>query len=343
MRKFTFGLDIQGGEERSYCSYPLKLDPYKAGCSHDCQYCYVKDRLADMGSWRPESPSVLDTDHLARLFDNVFSKGRRQHRTERVLATKLPVRVGMNTDPFQAADRTEKATKRTLAILREYQYPYVLLTKSARVAEDQHVDLYDRAISYLEVTITSLSAKLSRKIEPGASLPEERLAAVRHLRKAGLPVAVRINPLFPIYPDGHYSRHGANDARLAPEFDMFTWDLVHAVCECRPTTLIVGFLRLGDKDTHALRWIREQAGVDLRQFFTDDRKYYTREEVRYYYSECKRIAESHGVAFSVCFDRNENYKSFRSMWANQDDCCNAYGQSKLFNKTFRTIQAGLGL
>ena len=43
------------------------------------------------------------------------------------------------------------------------------------------------------------------------------------------------------------------------------------------------------------------------------------------------------VYFSVCFDKADNFKKFRYMWSNQDDCCCAKGMIESFNKTDRDV------
>jgi DNA repair photolyase len=338
-RTFKFGVELQGGDETRYCSYPLRMDPYKAGCGNDCKYCYVRHRLYDMGLWRTDAPAVLDLEHLEKLFYATFSGQRSTSRTQRTLTTRLPVRVGMNTDPFQPVERKLGITRGLLKILKEYKYPYVLLTKNDLVARDDYAEHLDKDCSYVELTITSLNRRLSRQIEPYASEPEARLGALRKLTKAGFKTAVRINPLFPIRPDGYHSR--GSESSKSPALDMFSWDLVNAVCACHPTTLIVGFLRFDSARTH--RWMTEATGIDFRQFFTECRgKYYTAEEISYYYRRCKEIADRHGVQFSVCFDRNENYRRFKDMWHNEDDCCNALGQTPCFRTQYRMVADKVG-
>jgi len=244
----------------------------------------------------------------------------------------------MNTDPFQKREREKRITHKILKILREYRYPYVLLTKNRLAAGSEYVELYEREISYIEVTITSLNDRMSGLIETNASLPKDRLEAVKEISAVGIKTAVRINPLFPIYPDGYFTsgRKPPSDQR---ELDVFSWDLVHEICECNPTTVIVGFLRLDSVKTR--RWIIEKTGIDLGLFFSKHRshKYYSREEVKYYYEKCKSICNGYGVPFSVCFDCNANYNYFKYLWVNPQDCCNAFNQTPRFNKTFRMIPA----
>ena len=319
------------------CSYPVGLDPYRSGCSNSCSYCYVRHRLQDMNSWKVDDPSKLDIRHLTSLFENVFDKGIMKSEAARVLATRLPLRIGMNTDPFQKIEENERITFEILQLLKRYRYPYTLLTKNRLVADDKYLPLYDRDISYLQVTITTLNENMSRKMERGASVPQDRLDAVERLVAERLRVAVRVNPMFPIYPDGYYSE-GDKDSSL-PALNVFSWDLVEQICELRPSTMIAGFLRVESEKTH--RWLEAEAGMDLRPYFRKhkSRKYYSREEIEAYYDKCRAICDDYEVPFTICFDRNENYGYFRSMWANPADCCNGLNELPCFTKTYRTMPA----
>jgi DNA repair photolyase len=296
----------------------------------------VRHENQDRGNWKINDPTVLDIEHLKKTFENVFVKGTVRSHAQKLLSKKLTLRVGMNTDPFQKIENDLNITYKLLELLKEYQYPYVLLTKNAIIADKKYLPLYDRNISYLQVTITSLNAEMSKKIEGGASLPQDRLDAVRTLIEAGNRVAVRINPLFPIYPDGHYSNSYSMEALTEPELDIFTWDLVHRICECRPSTVLAGFLRIGSEKTH--RWFEQEANLDMRKYFwKNNHKYYSTEEIKYYYSKCKSICNKYNVPFSICFDRNDNYEIFKDMWANKQDCCNALDKVTCHSKTYQMI------
>ncbi len=338
MRTFRFSASSQAGQETRMCSYPVGLDPYRSGCSNNCCYCYVRHRLQDMGAWKVTDPTVLDLQHLRATFNNVFVKGRIRSEAQKLLSCKLPLRIGMNTDPFQAIENDRKITYNLLKLLREFNYPYILLTKNSLIADEKYLPLYNRNISYLQITITSLNVEMSKKIEHGASEPKERLSALRKLVQEGIRVAVRINPLFPIYPDGHYD--GSYSGKSLEMLDMFSWDLVHQICECKPSTVIAGFLRMESEKAH--RWFELEANLNMKQFFwKTNHKYYSREEIAYYYKQCKDICDKYKVPFSVCFDRNENYDFFKSMWTNAQDCCNACNQTTFHNKTYRMINSEL--
>lgn len=332
---YNWSASVQGGNESLMCSYPVGLDPYRRGCGNDCLYCYVRHRTKDIGAWKPEDPTSLNLKHLRKLFEDVFVRNKTNSQAQKTLKTKLPLRIGMNTDPFQDVERERKVTKGLLEILREFKYPYLLLTKNRMVADDEYLRLFDPDISYIQITITSLNDAMSKRIETNASLPRERLEALKRLRECRIRTAARINPLFPIYQDGAYSF--PETLQGSDKLDVFSLKLVQKICDCKPSTLIAGFLRLDSEKTH--RWLEEGANLNLRPFFRKhgSHRYYSKNEIRYYYEECKKICQENNIAFTVCYDQNANYECFRDMWANQKDCCNALGQTKFFGKTYRMI------
>jgi DNA repair photolyase len=288
-----------------------------------------------MHSWKIDSPSKLDVAHLSSLFDKVFTRNIISSKAAQVIASRLPLRIGMNTDPFQRIEKYEHITYDILKLLKYYKYPYILLTKNRLVADDQYLSLYNQDISYLQITITTMNAEISSKMERGASTPQDRLEALQKLVGEKLRVAVRINPMFPIFPDGHYT--DATKSNSLGLLNVFSWDLVERICEYKPSTVIAGFLRVESQKTH--RWLENEAGINLRPYFWrhKSRKYFSREEIEVYYKKCKAICDAHNVPFTVCFDCNKNYEYFKYMWANPADCCNGLNKIACFTKTYSTL------
>jgi DNA repair photolyase len=77
----------------------------------------------------------------------------------------------------------------------------VIITKNELVTRD--IDLlselarYDAALVF--VSVTSLQNELARELEPRASQPQRRLAAIDALSAAGIPVGVLVAPVIPGY------------------------------------------------------------------------------------------------------------------------------------------------
>ena len=85
------------------------------------------------------------------------------------------------TDAYQPVERKLRLTRRCLEVFAEFRNPVTIVTKSSLVARD--VDLLGELASFgaasVNVSITSLDDALRRALEPRASSPRQRLAAMR--------------------------------------------------------------------------------------------------------------------------------------------------------------------
>ena len=160
---------------------PLATNPYR-GCGHKCAYCYVPkvlrmDREAfNAGAFpRPAFLSALRKD---------AAKYRAAGRSGQVM-------LSFTTDPYHPGDTT--LTRETLQVLREYGLGFCTLTKGGtRALRD--LDLFRRDRDAFACTLTSLDDAFSRKWEPGAAPPADRLAALRQFHAAGIFTWVSLEP-----------------------------------------------------------------------------------------------------------------------------------------------------
>jgi DNA repair photolyase len=103
------------------------------------------------------------------------------------------------TDAYQPIERRLQVTRRCLEVLVEFRNPVVVITKNHLVTRD--LDLlsalarHDAAAVFL--SITSLDGDMARVLEPRASQPQGRLAAVEAAAQAGVPVGVLVAPVIP--------------------------------------------------------------------------------------------------------------------------------------------------
>ena len=103
------------------------------------------------------------------------------------------------TDCYQPIERKLQITRRCLQVLAEFRNPIMIVTKNNLVTRDidvlQDLARYDGAAVF--ISVTTLDAKLTPRLEPRASLPNHRLAAVKQLHEAGIPVGVLVAPVIP--------------------------------------------------------------------------------------------------------------------------------------------------
>lgn len=164
MKDFKSVSKTVDGNEGSKCHYPTRLDTYGCGCQHDCKYCYAKSLLAFRDLWDPKAPSVGNISEISKAIK------------------KLPrgqvVRLGGMTDCFQPLERLHRVTYKAIRLLNRRKIPYLIVTKSAMVAE--YLDILDKDLAHIQVTVTTLDNKLCATYEK-ASKPSDRVRAVKTL------------------------------------------------------------------------------------------------------------------------------------------------------------------
>ena len=174
------------------------VNPYR-GCEHGCIYCYARPSHAQLG-YSPGldfETRIVFKPEVAALLDKEL---RRPGYEPSTLA------LGSNTDPYQPVERTMKLTRAVLETLERFGHPVSIVTKSAGVVRDLDVlaRLAVRGLVRVWLSVTTLDASLARVMEPRASTPARRLAAVGELSRAGVPVGVLAAPMIP----------GLNDAEM---------------------------------------------------------------------------------------------------------------------------------
>jgi DNA repair photolyase len=286
--------------------------------------------------WDDQNPSIASFSKIEKAFENVFIKNRK-NKYAQFLKDRIPIRIGGMTDCFSEAEKKNGITLMFLELLREYRYPYLIMTKNALIASDAYLEALDNNLAYIQFTITTQSDKASQIFEEGASKTSERLKALKKISKLGFYTAARINPLFPIYPDGYYSGNRQILKNNNQKFNYFDWRLIERIAKTGCNTVIGGFLRLSSWN---VRWIREKTGEDLTWLFDPATKHnncalhFSVEEKRYYYEKMQGLCHKNGMGFSVCYDGDEAYETFRYLWENKNDCCNGKGNIKAFDRAF---------
>jgi DNA repair photolyase len=107
------------------------------------------------------------------------------------------------TDCYQPIERKLKLTRRCLEALAEFRNPVCIITKNHLVTRDIDLlkDLAHYQAAAVCISVTTLDASLAPKLEPRASLPAHRLAAIEALSHAGVPVGVLVAPVIPALND----------------------------------------------------------------------------------------------------------------------------------------------
>ena len=175
------------GNEGNKCNYPTRLDTYGKGCSHNCNYCYAKSLLDFRNFWNPENPAVADIEKIKR-------------KIAKLPKDIPPLRLGGMTDCFQPIEKVHRVTYETIKALNEHRIPYLIVTKSALVASDEYIEILDKELAHIQITVTTTDDKLSTTYEK-ASVPSESIKAIEKLHSLGYDVTLRLSPYIPEYVD----------------------------------------------------------------------------------------------------------------------------------------------
>ena len=273
----SFFKDVAEGNEARRCNYTTRLDTYGCGCAHDCRYCYAKSLLSFRKMWNPQHPAVADIAEI-----------RKAIRKE--LTPHTIVRLGGMTDCFQPAEREHRVTLATIQELNKAGVGYLIVTKNKLVAEDDYIRALDPRLAHIQVSITTTDAGISKRYEPGASLPEERITAVERLSREGLDAQVRLSPYIPQFVD---------------------IDRINAIqCE----KIVVEFLRV---NAWIKKWMKD---VDLRPY-TLNRNGYNHLPLAVKKKLISRVTGFKQI--TVCEDVYGHWLWWKDhLNANPDDCCN---------------------
>ena len=217
------------------------LNAYR-GCEHGCVYCdgmneyYHVDNFMSHVRIKENAPEILKKELKKLGFTS-----QRELETETLwsflpnddakrLAMQKPRRIvigvcGGVSDGFQPAEREHRITRQILETLVDFRLPAMILTKSDLVLRDIELlkELNEVAFVNAVFTITLHDDEKRKIIEPRASSTPERFAALKQLRKAGIPGGVMATPIVPWIGTDYENIEGlAKEAKAAnAEFILF--------------------------------------------------------------------------------------------------------------------------
>ncbi len=159
------------------------------GCQHQCIYC---DSRSDCYQIENFNDTLVKVNALNLLCKELPSK--------RVKGT---VGTGSMNDPYAPVEKQYQLTRGALKLFVEYGFPVHVLTKSKLVMRDTDLlrQIAQDTQALVSFTITTCDDALGKKLEPGAALVSERLAAMRFLAERGIKVGVLLMPVLPFIED----------------------------------------------------------------------------------------------------------------------------------------------
>ncbi|RGP36790.1 PA0069 family radical SAM protein [Pseudotabrizicola alkalilacus] len=175
--------------------FDRSVNPYR-GCEHGCVYCFARPSHAYLNL----SPGLdFETRLIARPGIAGVLAGELRAKAYRVATVAL----GTNTDPYQPCETEHRLMRQVLEVLAEFNHPVAITTKGTLIERDIDILAPMAALGLVRVgiSVTSLDPDLSRRLEPRAPAPARRLAMIRRLSEAGIPVRAMVAPVIPSLTD----------------------------------------------------------------------------------------------------------------------------------------------
>ena len=167
------------------------LNPYR-GCEHGCAYCFARPYHEYLGfsAGLDFETKIVVKENAPELLRRELSKKSWQPQ---------PIAMSAISDCYQPVERRLRLTRRCLAVLAEFRNPVGIITKNHLVTRDlDHLtELARHHAAHVCISLTTLDGTLAKTLEPRASPPTRRLAAIEELSAAGIPVIVLTAPIIP--------------------------------------------------------------------------------------------------------------------------------------------------
>jgi DNA repair photolyase len=171
--------------------FRFSVNPYR-GCNHGCAYCYARPshEYLSWGAGTDFDTKLLVKRDAPALLRAAFQKP--SWKGELVMFSGV-------TDCYQPIEASLQLTRACLEVCAEYRNPVSIVTKGVLIERDLDVlaKLHREASVSVAISVPIWDETLARAIEPGVATPKRRIAAVRALASAGIPVGVMVAPIIP--------------------------------------------------------------------------------------------------------------------------------------------------
>ena len=167
------------------------LNPYR-GCQHACAYCYARRTHEYLGFG-------AGTDFETRITAKVNAPELLRTALAKKSWNREWIAFSGVTDCYQPIEAVYGLTRGCLEVCREFNNPLGIVTKSYLIVRDADLlaEIARRTSVVGYISLAFLDERVSRLIDAGAPSPARRLAAIRTLRDAGVPVAAMAAPIIP--------------------------------------------------------------------------------------------------------------------------------------------------
>ncbi|CAL2055933.1 PA0069 family radical SAM protein [Tenacibaculum sp. 190524A05c] len=171
--------------------FSYSMNPYQ-GCEHGCIYCYARNSHEYWGY-----SAGLDFER------KILYKSNAAQLLEKKLRSRswIPERIMLsgNTDCYQPIEKKLEITRSMLKVLLKLKHPVGIITKNALILRDLDIlkEMAELNLVSVSISITSLSEKTRRTLEPRTASIKKRLETVNKLSDNRIPVNVMMAPIIP--------------------------------------------------------------------------------------------------------------------------------------------------
>lgn len=199
------------------------------------------------------------------------------------------VRLGGMTDCFQVFENAYKVTYETIKLLNKRKIHYLIVTKSDLVANDRYLEILDKELAHIQISITSTDDKIAFEYEKAPSTTR-RIAAIEKLHKLGFDVSVRLSPFI---------------------IELIDFNIINSI-KCNK--ILVEFLRV---NTFIKGWFKQ---IDFSKY-TVKHSNYLHLPLDEKINQLKNIKGFKEL--TICEDVDEHYEYWKNnVNPNKEDCCN---------------------
>ncbi|NKI31040.1 PA0069 family radical SAM protein [Croceivirga thetidis] len=167
------------------------MNPYQ-GCEHGCIYCYARNAHEFWGysAGLDFERKILIKKTAPQLLETHLKKKSWQAAT---------IVLSGNTDCYQPAEQKFRITRKCLEVFYKYRHPVGIITKNAWILQDLDIlkELNKEQLIGVNISITSLSEKTRRLLEPRTASIKRRLRAIKILSENNIPVNAMLAPMIP--------------------------------------------------------------------------------------------------------------------------------------------------
>lgn len=159
------------------------------GCGHGCLYCYGPDTLRITKEEFHGNPKPRE---------DIISKLTKDCQQLRLQGESLQILVCFTCDPYQPINDHYQITRQAIQVLQFYGQKVTILTKGGKRSLFD-LNLLRPGLDEYAVTLTCTDEAFSRKWEPNAAPPQERIGVLREAHNRGIYTWVSMEPV--LYPE----------------------------------------------------------------------------------------------------------------------------------------------